>query len=571
MPLDSHPVSTRRWTLLTTLGILVVGAALTAGILPACLQTGSGDHPAVGGGGMSPSEELFATWPAGKKPDVALILTGQQHSFLKFCGCTRPQLGGFERRYNFLEMLKGKGWPLVAADVGDLVKFDTPIHDQSLLKYEVAMKALKLLDYSAIGVGADDFALPLLDGMARYSLQPGNEKPRLLAANIDPTYRLDNFPDPNKPNESMIGDWVPVQVKNGPTLGIAGLIGRTVQAQIQQGDPKVAFVDSKAVLSNVINAMDAAKVDLKVLLFQGTFLDADAVAKKHFPDKLDVILCLSEEDQGPNQPTVIGKTMIIRVGHRGRWVGVVGGFRTGNPAKPFDLHYQYAPLGEAYETPKGQEAHNPILKLLDYYALEVKNQDFLKRVGQRPVPVPPNLGNIKLTYVGSDACMNCHQPDFAIWKNTKHSHAIDALTKVADKPGMRQHDPECIKCHVVGYAFHSGFDGKPGTKKLSYVGCESCHGPGSAHALAPNNPQFKAAMSPWKTAPGDILPTLGAIQKGIEAMTPQEKAVYLRVNDMCQKCHDIDNDPNFQFAKNWPQVIHGKNAKAAVPAAAAQK
>jgi hypothetical protein len=78
-------------------------------------------------------------------------------------------------------------------------------------------------------------------------------------------------------------------------------------------------------------------------------------------------------------------------------------------------------------------------------------------------------------------------------------------------------------------------------------------------------------LSPWKAAPGDILPTPGTLHKGFDAMTPQEKAVYLRVNDMCQKCHDIDNDPKFEFVKNWPQIIHGKNAKAAAPAAAAQK
>jgi hypothetical protein len=571
MSLDPRAALARRWTLPTTLAILVVGAALTAGILPACLQTTATDGQSAGGGEAPiPPKKPFATWPAGKKPDVALILSGQQHSFLKFCGCTRPQLGGFERRYNFMAMLREQGWPLVAADLGDLVKFESGLHDQALLKYEVAMKALKALDYTAIGLGADDFALPLLDGMARYSLQPENSTPRLLAANLDPQYRINNYPHPVNPNESMIGDWVPVQIKGGPKFGIAGLVGRSVMKEIQVANPAIVFSDSKSVLSQVINAMDGAKVDLKVLLFQGSFIDAQAIAQNHFADKLDVILCQSEEDTGPNNPTIIGKTLIIRVGHRGRWLGVVGAFKTGNPAKPFDLLYEYVPLGEEYETPKAQEARQPILKLLDHYAAEVKTQDFLKRTPQRPVPVPQNLGQVKLTYVGSDTCMNCHQPDFAVWKNTKHSHAIDALTQVANKPALRQYDPECIRCHVVGFGFHSGYDGKLPTKKLSYVGCESCHGPGSAHALAPNNASFKAAMSPWKANPGDILPAPHTIQKGIEAMTQQQKAIYLRVNDMCQKCHDVDNDPNFKFSQNWPQIIHGKN-RAQAPAAAAQK
>ena len=31
--------------------------------------------------------------------------------------------------------------------------------------------------------------------------------------------------------------------------------------------------------------------------------------------------------------------------------------------------------------------------------------------------------------------------------------------------------------------------------------CENCHGPGSGHMSAPNNPQLLAAMMPWRTAP----------------------------------------------------------------------
>ena len=73
-------------------------------------------------------------------------------------------------------------------------------------------------------------------------------------------------------------------------------------------------------------------------------------------------------------------------------------------------------------------------------------------------------------------------------------------------------------------------------------------------------------MSPWKANSSDLLPDPATLLKGVEAMSPAQKAIYLRVNDMCMKCHDIDNDPNFKFAQNWPQIIHGKKARAAVPA-----
>ena len=572
MPPENSNVAARRWTLPTVLGILVVGAALTAGALRACFGLRPDETPPLaGGGGSAPSsaalpDDLFRGWPAGKKPDVVFILSGQQHSFLKFCGCSRPQLGGFERRYNFMAKLRERGWPLVAADLGDLVQYNSGIHDQALLKYEIAMKALNILGYSAIGVGSDDFALPLIDGMSLFTLQKPDAPPRILAANLDRKYRADVYPNPEKPNQSMIGDWVAARPAGGPAVGIVGLIGGTVMKQIQAKDAKVQFADNNAtVLAAALKEMEAAHVELKVVLFQGTFAHAQAIAQQHFPDKFNVILCLSDEDTPPARADQVGKTMIVRVGHRGRYLGVVGAYHTGKPGSPFDLYYQSVQLGEVYETDKAKEKDHPIIKLLDHYADEVKSQDFLKRTPQRAVPVPQALAGLALHYVGSDACKSCHQAEFATWKTSKHAHAIDALVKVANKPDKRQFDPECISCHVVGYGLKSGYDGKPATTHLAHVGCESCHGPGSAHASAANNPAFRAAMSPWKSNPRDYLPAPGTLQKGVDAMTPAEKAIYLHVVDVCIKCHDTDNDPHFEFAKNWPQIIHGKNAKATAP------
>src|SRR5437763_16434877 len=37
---------------------------------------------------------LFRSWP---KPDLALVLSGEQHGYLLPCGCSRPQYGGLER------------------------------------------------------------------------------------------------------------------------------------------------------------------------------------------------------------------------------------------------------------------------------------------------------------------------------------------------------------------------------------------------------------------------------------------------------------------------------------------
>ena len=42
--------------------------------------------------------------------------------------------------------------------------------------------------------------------------------------------------------------------------------------------------------------------------------------------------------------------------------------------------------------------------------------------------------------------------------------------------------------------------------------------------------------------------------------------ILLKVDGVCQKCHDTDNDPSFRFEERWPKIVHGKK-----PAAAAEK
>src|SRR5205807_1574346 len=104
-------------------------------------------------------------------------------------------------------------------------------------------------------------------------------------------------------------------------------------------------------------------------------------------------------------------------------------------------------------------------------------------------------------FVGSERCQECHPNEHKIWANTRHAKAFATLEK-AEKPSLRQFDPECIVCHTVGFKNHEGYNQLPfETSKelqkdnaapaavraalkahntaLKDVGCESCHGPAS--------------------------------------------------------------------------------------------
>jgi len=78
-------------------------------------------------------------------------------------------------------------------------------------------------------------------------------------------------------------------------------------------------------------------------------------------------------------------------------------------------------------------------------------------------------------YVGSAKCRVCHLKEHRTWSKTKHAKTFAVLLE-----GERQ-DPDCVKCHVTGFGEPGGFVDEQTTPKLKDVGCEACHGPGSAH------------------------------------------------------------------------------------------
>jgi hypothetical protein len=224
---------------------------------------------------------------------------------------------------------------------------------------------------------------------------------------------------------------------------------------------------------------------------------------------------------------------------------VVGVWRTGKADVPFELRYQMVELGEEFITPKDQQADHPVGKLMERYTEELKKGDYLGRYPQRTHEFQAGAAAGKEpTYVGSEACKKCHQHAYKVWKDSKHAHAYQTLEEAA-RPSRRQFDPECIVCHTVGFGFKSGFVDAEKTKQLKNVGCESCHGPGSAHVAVPGEAKWRTLMNPWKEP---------------DKETAKEKAAReLRIDLMCQKCHDSENDVKWKdhgFARKWPFVVH---------------
>ncbi len=489
-----------------------------------------------------PAVTMFRGWD---KPDVALVISGQMHGYLQPCGCSHPQYGGLARRFNFLQTLKNKSWPLALVDLGELVPNRGP---QALLKYQTAMKALKTMDCTAIGVGQYEFAMPLIEALSHYSLE--NPSPAVLTANLLNRNAGEVFGGLVKSYEVALAGKVKV--------GVFGLVGPSVAAAVKDPDVKFA-ADNPAVVRQALAFLRGQKTDLSVLLYQGDAKDAGVCAEycarlrqadATLPP-LHVVLCLTDKEEPPALPDKVGQTLVATIGHRGRYVGVFGAFR--QPNQGFELKYQLVSIGPEYETPAGQESTNPVLPLMEDYAREVKRRNLLAKFPRSPHPVQLEYPEAK--YVGSERCGDCHEHAYAVWQKSAHAHAFDSLVK-ARHPSLRQFDGECVACHVTGFQHKTGYYDSANNDKqnqnLLHVGCEACHGPGSAHVKKTRDTKLYPLMNPYQARPEELDPKTDAVRRKVL----HDRRINL-IDQFCQRCHDYDNDVHWTFDK-WTKknIIH---------------
>ena len=118
-------------------------------------------------------------------------------------------------------------------------------------------------------------------------------------------------------------------------------------------------------------------------------------------------------------------------------------------------------------------------------------------------------------YLGVSRCQECHRPFVESWNKTRHARALEALEKVG-----KSHDPECVRCHVVGFGQPGGFRSIEATPLLADVQCEVCHGPGRDHLTNGYGP----------------MQVVGAVT--------------------CLGCHTPDHSPDFQYPEYRKRIEH---------------
>jgi len=90
-------------------------------------------------------------------------------------------------------------------------------------------------------------------------------------------------------------------------------------------------------------------------------------------------------------------------------------------------------------------------------------------------------GSGQATYVGSDACLACHETEYGNFSMyARKSNSFQSVLKMT-KGLTPQEVQGCYTCHTTGYGKPGGFVSVEQTPHLKDAGCEVCHGPGGRH------------------------------------------------------------------------------------------
>lgn len=168
------------------------------------------------------------------------------------------------------------------------------------------------------------------------------------------------------------------------------------------------------------------------------------------------------------------------------------------------LRVRLAKLSEAASAPRGSHYRAERVEvreglgsdarvgkeLADYYR---RVNDHNREAFRERKPVPAAEGTA--SYVGVEACVNCHAEEYAFWQKTRHASAYQTLSRQ-----FKEFNLDCVSCHVTGYD-------KPGGSTVTHVDslkdvqCEVCHGPGSRH-LADNKDALAIIAKPERSLCG---------------------------------------------------------------------
>lgn len=462
--------------------------------------------------------KIFEDW-TNPNPRAVLIITGSLEGYQEPCGCAglENQKGGMSRRHSMFKSLAKRGWAYGAIDTGGLIK---GYGEQNKLKYDTVLKSLSAMKYGAVGIGGPDLSFNR-DDLIQYA---ADEEYRVISANVRTEL---------KDSDDLITDFQVLNI-NGVRIGVTSIVGETEYKKY--GNNQLRYRKPSDGIKLVLPKLLEAKCNRLILLTYATKAESYALAEE-FPEFHDVVITDCGDAPQILQPEVreftkdgkTHKTEIIETGKKGMYAVALGFF----DSQESPVRYQVIPFDARFEdSPE-------ITKIFTKYQEDLQTLGLAGLLIKTGANAPPHPSG-RDQYVGSDACMKCHQDEYKIWKASGHSKAFDTLTT---RVPPRHFDPECLSCHTTGwdpqhyYPYRGGYTDMKATAHLKQNGCENCHGPGGRHV--------DIESGRMKVAP-----------KEQENARVEMRITEKKTQDLCTKCHDNDNDPHFDFKTYWPKIQH---------------
>ena len=370
------------------------------------------------------------------RPDtITIFFTGNELGALKPCGCSGGQLGGLDRRPAIFDRVPEEQRLII--DTGTLVESEG---DQDRIKFNIIIQAFAMLGYDLVSFSEKDLEII-----------------RNYFGSLDDISSILNIITPAGPSGlNAPAKFTQRFILQNQTIDVS-------IATIDVNSTPIEFIgeayfspsnDDEA-QSQLVNILILNRCDPELI---------DSIAEK-IP-AVDCLVCPAESDE----PMIIGdpnnKPLAFSMGRKGRYISKLHIDTTQTGDKP-KLSFEVKAVTEDLIP----DEH--LINLYKDYQQIVKEQNLLDFPR---FPMPEGLH-----YAGSESCADCHQFAYIEWMSKPHADAYATLEEVGS-----QYDPECVKCHVVGIDYESGFLSELKTPLMKDVGCEVCHGAGSKHNADPN-------------------------------------------------------------------------------------
>lgn len=366
------------------------------------------------------------------------------------------------------------------------------------------------MGYDAIGIGEMDlnFGLAALVKDARAYRLP------IVCANLvakGDSLRVRSDKETSTAADRLGTAFPPYRVvtRAGARFGFVGLLSPATKIRVASAKPveSMTYVlnDPLAAAKTVV-ADVRSRCDVVVVLAHMDEAEARLLAEQ--VPGIDLIV-LGHDPQGKplGEPIVAGSTRILRATPQGQNIGQLD-VRLGNDHRLAEMRNRIHILSASY-------ADDPeMVKRLDTF--DAENRQLQKELFAKEQLNGASDNPFGHRYLGLGTCQSCHVEQFNIYTGTRHAHAYATLASQ-----FVHRDTNCVGCHVTGYGEAGGFEGvrlRGAMVDLVDVQCEACHGPGANHSRD------------------------GSYRESARAS--------------CVRCHTPNDDPDFDFDKDWPKIAH---------------